>query len=566
MFRKSDHRGTSRRIPPFMPTEPADLLRDSARLAAVRASALVGTPPEEAFDRLTRLAVHLLGAPISLLSLIDGDRQWIKSAAGVPSGAPDPSIPVERSICRHVVASGEPVCIPDVIIDDRVAGDAAMRAWGVRAYAGVPLLTPAGLALGALCVADTRPHAWDAATVQVLRDLAALAVTEIEWRRAQSQHERVTSALATAEELFRVLVEQSLVGLYVVQDDHFTYVNPRFRQIFGLAPDFLDQPRHYLEVVDEQDRALVRENVRRRIEGEVSAVHYRLRGRRTDGELIHFEVHGLRTLLHGRPALIGVGIDVTERVRAEAEREEAILTRDRFYAMMSHELRTPVSAVMLYNDLLLSGVYDALTEPQRDAVDRSQRSARHLLELINDLLDLSKLESGRLETRVEEVEAAELVDSVVSGLAPLALEHGCDLSVQIPTRPLRVVGDARRVRQILLNLLSNAVKFGRGQPVEIRCAPAHDGITVEVTDHGPGIPAGDLERIFDDFVQLGEPGVGTGLGLPIARRLAELQGGTLRVHSEPGSGSTFRLFLPATAPDAAPAGGFPTFLSSVILR
>jgi PAS domain S-box-containing protein len=550
-----------------MPTESPDLLRDSARLAAVRATALPGTPPEEAFDRLTRLAAHLLGAPISLLSLIDGERQWIKSVAGVPdAGAVPHFIPVERSICRHVAGRGEPLCIDDVGEDARIPDDAGMRAWGVRAYAGVPLVTPAGHAIGALCVADTRPHAWDPATVEVLRDLAALAVTEVEWRRSQAQHERVTTALATAEELFRVLVEQSLVGLYVVQDDHYTYVNPRFRQIFGLPADFLEAPHHYLEVVDEQDHALVRENVRRRIEGEVGAVHYRLRGRRTDGELIHFEVHGIRTTLHGRPALIGVGIDVTERVRAETEREQAILARDRFYAMMSHELRTPVSAVMLYNDLLLSGVYDPLTEAQSDAVERSQKSARHLLDLINDLLDLSKLESGRLETRVEEVEAAELVDGVVSGLAPLALEHGCSLTVHMAARPLPVVGDARRVRQILLNLLSNAIKFGHGSPVEVRCARAEGGITVEVSDQGPGIPPADLERIFDDFVQLGEPGVGTGLGLPIARRLAELQGGTLRAESIPGRGSTFRLFLPSAAPDVTPSGGFPSFLSSVIVR
>lgn len=550
-----------------MPTDSADLLRDPARLSAVRGTALAGTPPEEAFDRLTRLATHLLGAPISLLSLIDGDRQWVKSVAGVQDAGGVPHyIPVERSICRLVAGGGEPLCVEDVGADARVPEDAAMRAWGVRAYAGVPLVTPAGHAVGALCVADTRPHAWDAGTVEALRDLAALAVTEIEWRRSQAHHERVTGALATAEELFRVLVEQSLVALYVIQDDHYTYVNPRFRQIFGLGAEFLETRHHYLEVVDEQDHEMVRENVRRRIQGEVGAVHYRLRGRRSDGERIHFEVHGLRTALHGRPALIGVGIDVTERVRAEAEREQAILARDRFYAMMSHELRTPVSAVMLYNDLLLSGVYDAPTAAQRDAVERSQKSARHLLDLINDLLDLSKLESGRLETRVEEVEAAELVDGVVSGLAPLALEHGCDLSVVMEARPLPVVGDARRVRQILLNLLSNAVKFGHGAPVKIRCAPAEGGITVEVSDHGPGIAPADLERIFDDFVQLGEPGVGTGLGLPIARRLAELQGGTLRVESAPGRGSTFRLFLPGAAPEVAPLGGFPSFLSSVIIR
>ena len=548
-----------------MPTSPADLLRDPARLAAVHATSLAGTAPEEAFDRLTRLAVHLLGAPISLLSLIDGERQWVKSTAGV-EGQAVCEIPLARSICRHVLSGGEVLCIDDVADDPRVPHDAAMRAWGVRAYAGVPLVTANGQAVGVLCVADTRPHAWGAGPVEVLRDLAALAVTEIEWRRSQAEHDRATAALRTAEELFRVLVEQSLVGIYVVQDDAYRYVNPRFRQIFGLPADWLDARHHYLEVVHPDDHAVVSENVRRRIQGEVEAVHYILRGRRTDGELIHFEVHGSRTQVDGRPALIGVGIDVSERVRAEQEREQAILARDRFYAMMSHELRTPVSAVMLYNDLLLSGVYDPLTDPQRDAVDRSQKSARHLLDLINDLLDLSKLESGRLETRVEEVEAAELVDSVVSGLAPLALEYGCDLSIQIAERPLPVVGDARRVRQILLNLLSNAIKFGHGSPVEVRCRAVEDGITVEVADQGPGIAPGDLERIFDDFVQLGEPGVGTGLGLPIARRLAELQGGSLHAESALGRGSTFRLFLPNSAPLVPPTGGFPSFLSSVILR
>ena len=102
--------------------------------------------------------------------------------------------------------------------------------------------------------------------------------------------------------------------------------------------------------------------------------------------------------------------------------------------------------------------------------------------------------------------------------------------------------------------------------MEVRLGPAEGGVLVEVSDHGPGIPPGDLDRIFEEFVQLGEPGVGTGLGLPIARRLAELQGGTLEVASRPGEGSTFRLFLPAGVPRVAHSSGFPSFLSSAILR
>ncbi|HEV3049912.1 MAG TPA: GAF domain-containing protein, partial [Longimicrobium sp.] len=450
-----------------MSIDPADLLRNPGRLAALGATALAGTPPEEAFDRLTRLAVHVLGAPISLLSLIDGERQWVKSAAGLPAGEAPRSIPVGGSICGTVAATGRPLVIADLDADPRVGPDAPMRAWGVRAYAGVPLVTSQGHALGVLCAADTRPRDWSPQGLSALDDLAALAVTEIEWRRSQAEHDRAASALRATEQLFRALVEQSLVGIYVMQDGIFRYVNPRFREAFGLPADWLKQPRSILELILPEDRAMVAENVRRRIEGEVDDIHYSLRGRRTDGSIIHLEVHGSRTVLDGRPAVIGVGIDVTERLRAERDREQAILARDRFYAMVSHELRTPVSAVMLYNDLLLSGVYDPLTGQQREAVDRSQKSARHLLDLINDLLDLSRLEAGRLETRVEDVETAELVESVVDGLSPLALEHGCALTVQVARRPLTVAGDARRVRQILLNLLSNAVKFGAGRPVEV---------------------------------------------------------------------------------------------------
>jgi PAS domain S-box-containing protein len=548
-----------------MSTSPADILRDPARLAALGATSLAGTPPEEAFDRLTRLAVHLVGAPISMLSLLDGERQWVKSVAGVSANEVPHSIPLERSICGHVIAASQPLVIADVQAEPRVGADAPMCAWGVRAYAGMPLVTADGQAVGVLCVADRTPHEWSPGALAALRDLSALAVTEIEWRRSQAERERAAAALRTTEQLFRALVEQSLVGIYVLQDGRFRYVNPRFREIFRLPPDWLDQPRQILDLVDPEDQPLVMENIRRRIEGEVAAVQYCLRGRRTDGAVLHLEVHGSRTVLDGRPAVIGVGIDVTERVQAEREREEAVLARDRFYAMVSHELRTPVSAVMLYNDLLGSGVYDPLTPQQREAVDRSQSSARHLLDLINDLLDLSRLEARRLETRVEDVEMAELVESVVDGLSALALEHGCDVSLDVAQRPLVVTGDARRVRQILLNLLSNAVKFGHGQPVEVRLGPAPDGVHFEVSDHGPGIPAADMERIFEEFVQLGEPGVGTGLGLPIARRLAELQGGGIQVESRPGGGSTFRLFLPSSAPRLVPAG-FPSGFSSAILR
>jgi signal transduction histidine kinase len=234
---------------------------------------------------------------------------------------------------------------------------------------------------------------------------------------------------------------------------------------------------------------------------------------------------------------------------AEAAREEALAVRGRFFAAMSHELRTPINAILGYNDLLLSDIYGPLTPEQSRSLERAQRAARHLLELVNDVLDLSKLEAGKMELQVEEVSIPVLIDDLFTTIRPLADEHGCALSLDDTGCPRRTLTDPRRVRQILLNLLSNAIKFGRGRPVAVRCGAATaGGVLVEVEDHGSGIPDVDQVRIFEEFVQLGNTShgasSGTGLGLPISRRLAELLGGSLQVTSVVGQGSVFRLSLP----------------------
>jgi PAS domain S-box-containing protein len=517
------------------------------RLAALAESGLVGSPPEEEFDRLTRLAVRLLGARVSLLTLVDDTRQYLMSAAGLPPAlAGVRQTPLADSICRLVVSAGGPVVIPDARLDPRVRDAAPVALYGIRSYAGVPLVTAEGLALGSLCVSHTEPRAWTDDDLAALRDLAGVAAAEIERRRAEARSARAQEQLRSADAYFRAVVEQSLAGIYVIQDGRFRYVNPALAAIFQYPVEELVRPGIFMEIVHPDDLPRVEENLRRRLSGEVPTLRYSFRGLRRDGTVLYLEVHGSRAEIDGRPAIVGVGIDVTERVRAEREKEAARAARDRFYAMASHELRTPVSTVMLYNELLLSGVYGEVDDGQREALERSQKSAQHLLDLINDLLDLSKLEAGKMEARLEEVELAELVEGVAGAVRPMAGEQGCALHVAVPERPLPITGDARRIRQILLNLLTNALKYGRGRPVDVRAGRADGGVEVEVRDHGPGIQPEDLPRIFEDFVQLGdEPGPGTGLGLPIARRLATLMGGTLDVASTPGEGSAFRLFLPA---------------------
>jgi signal transduction histidine kinase len=244
------------------------------------------------------------------------------------------------------------------------------------------------------------------------------------------------------------------------------------------------------------------------------------------------------------------------RARERVERNDAL--RARFFAAMSHELRTPVNAVLGYNDLLLAGVYGDLSDDQRLGIDRSQRAARHLLELVNDVLDLSKLEAGKVDVAIEVVALGPLLEDLGVTIGPLAAERGCTLSLDASRCEATLHSDPRRLRQILLNLLSNATKFGAGHPVRVWCdhPPAvggAPGVAIHVRDEGPGIAPADQARVFEEFVQLptdpavGVPG-GTGLGLPISRRLADLLGGTLTVSSALGAGSTFTLWLPLGPP------------------
>jgi len=217
---------------------------------------------------------------------------------------------------------------------------------------------------------------------------------------------------------------------------------------------------------------------------------------------------------------------------------------------MSHELRTPINAVLGYSTLLLENIYGPLNEKQAEGITRTHKAAKHLLELVNDVLDLSKIEAGKIDLRLQPVMFPSLIEDLFVTVRPLADQYGSSLAIEHEGTSMKVVSDPRRVRQILLNLLSNAIKFGHGKPIRVRSIPQPDGgVVLEVIDQGEGIASADREKIFDEFVQLGKTQLteGTGLGLPISRRLAEMLQGTLEIESEAGEGSTFRLTLPATA-------------------
>ncbi len=261
--------------------------------------------------------------------------------------------------------------------------------------------------------------------------------------------------------------------------------------------------------------------------------------------------------------LIGFGKvtrDLTERRAAEEQRladaervaaaEGANRTKSEFLAAMSHELRTPLNAIGGYTDLLAEGVYGPVPEVQQEALQRIRRSQRHLLTIITDLLNYSRIEAGQLSYDVAPMPLASMLDAVVPMIEPQALQKG--LTFEREPCPPKIIARADRARteQIFLNLLSNAVKFTpAGGRIVVSCASLGDRVVLRVRDTGPGVPPEKLEAIFEPFVQLGRTlnssHEGTGLGLAISRDLARAMGGDLTAASAPGVGATFTLMLPA---------------------
>ena len=532
---------------PTAETRPvSDVVARPERIAAVRATGLLDTPPEPEFDRLTRLAAKLTGAPVTFVSLVSEDRDFYKSCFGFPEPLASERQLTGTTFCHFALVSKGALVIENAI-DHPVYRDVpTVHTLGVRAYLGIPLVTQAGEAIGSFCAIDFKPRKWTPLDVEVMQELAESTLREIELRSA-------LRALDNEQRRLHVLLQHIPVGVTFAEPPSGRIImrNRKANDLLGdsLGPMATESYELWSEesVVPPNEWPLMRA-----IRGEeVQGGEFRLV--RKDGRRIWVRIDAAPVLDEDGQVMGGIAafhdIDnqrelAMENARLYEAAQQASRSKDDFFATVSHELRTPMTSIIGWARLLRM---EQRESPDAiEAVDAIASSAQLQAQLIDDLLDVSRIATGKLSLRLERISLNEAVQASMTAALPAAESKGVRLRIDLGP-DVAVDADRQRLRQIVGNILSNSIKFTpAGGLVSLATRATGDFATITIQDTGRGIDPTLLPFIFDRLRQerSAEQG-GLGLGLAIVKHLVEAHGGDLRAESDGrGKGATFAVRLP----------------------
>jgi len=368
------------------------------------------------------------------------------------------------------------------------------------------------------------------------------------------ENARLYTAAQRQRQYFESLVLNSPVAIVSLGLDHeIVSCNPAFERLFGYSSDEA-VGRQLDDLISTADTRSEAEAYTR--EALEHAVHGIGRRRRKDGAFVDVEILGVPVAVDGEQlGLMALYHDITELLEARRDAEAANSAKSQFLANMSHELRTPLNAIIGYSEMLQEEVEDLGQSALVPDLGKIHTAGRHLLALINDVLDLSKIEAGKMELLLEEFDVHAMVEDVATTVKPMIDKNSNRLVVHCPPDVGEMRADLTKVRQMLLNLLSNASKFTTEGTIDLAVARERDGgdgaVVFRVKDTGIGMTPEQQQRVFEAFSQAeastSRKFGGTGLGLAISKRFCEMMGGGIELESEPGVGSTFTIRLPATA-------------------
>jgi len=530
--------------------EPPD---ESARLAALRELELLDREAGERFTRITRLIKILFEVPISCVSLVDADREWFVACEGIDGR----SNPRDQSFCAHTILSEETLVIENALEDERFVENPMVTASpGIRFYAGHPICAPDGSRIGAVSVRDYRARKFTQRERNLLADVALMVEDEIRIGRVARLEREIlerTIAQQKAEKEREKFFELSIDLLCIADfNGYFRSLSPSWERVTGYSLEELKKAP-FVEFVHPDDRDATNREAERIGEGARTLI-FENRYICKDGSPRWLYWTAVPDLEEG--LIYAVARDMTVRKEWEetlrAAKEEAELAnhaKSDFLAAMSHELRTPLNSVIGFANVLLSDSANRLSEKQRSYLERIGANGEHLLELINEVLDLAKVEAGKVDAVFESADIGELVRDVALQFEPQVVGSPTELKVEVPEGVQSLTADVRLLRQILFNLIGNAVKFTPQGRITVRVLTDSEDRprTIEVADTGIGIPEEKQAEIFKSFEQLDSSTSrsfqGSGLGLAICRSLCGVLNYGLTVESEVGRGSTFKVEL-----------------------